>query len=174
MIQKGFKFLNTFSFSLKHQIMFFIWESNQINRTIIRFNSIKVMNNPAFGQRFIMAFLPYHYMFKYITFTLCSKMRRIIYQHITTSLYRTPTFPHMRFIAFVKVLFPMMTNRPSMNMATVHTSNRRGMAYFPSAIYAIFRMFFPPFSHIFNRATHTLIITLLYSNSLVNERLSLK
>ncbi len=82
-IQKGFKFLDAFSFSLEDKVMLLVWQSLQVLRAVIILNPIKMMDNPSFRQRFSVSFFPYKSMLANITFLVSLWMLRSIHIYIT-------------------------------------------------------------------------------------------
>ena len=86
-IKQCFQFLDTLGFSLKHKVMFPIREANQITRAVIVFNSIEMMNNPAFRQWFAMSFFPDNDMLPNKSVSVGSDMFRFSYKNIPTFSY---------------------------------------------------------------------------------------
>ncbi len=88
-----FQFLYSFHKLRNESIVFSIWHSYQITWSIIRFDSVKVMNNPAFRQCLAMSLFPDKNVFRNITSLVRSLVFGGIYIHIIV-LYTDTTFPH--------------------------------------------------------------------------------
>lgn len=92
MIKQSLKFLNTFRLSLKHKIMLLVWQGFQVLRAVIIFNTIEMMHNPSFRQRFAMGLFPNQYVFQDInTVFRCFRMFRIIDKNITVIFNSAPS-----------------------------------------------------------------------------------
>ncbi len=93
MIKQALQFLNAFRFGSENKIMFFTRQPDEIDRAIIGFNSIKMMNMPTTRQRFAITLLPYQKMFCNISQFSCSRMLRIPNQYVTIPINNFSTFP---------------------------------------------------------------------------------
>ncbi len=145
-IKQCLKFLNTFCFSLENKIMFLCRQTSKIFRAIITLNTIKMMNNPSFGQRFPIGFFPNQYMLTYIAH-FCSSVMAWIVNHSITIVIIVATFPKGRFFTFWKTSFIQLPCSPKPKYLTTMTPRRSGTYRFPT-IFTIFFVFFSPFSTI--------------------------
>ena len=67
MIKQGLQFLNSFCFSLQNKSVFLFRQGNKIINPVICFDTIKMVNNPSFGQGFVMGSFPNKNMFSNIS-----------------------------------------------------------------------------------------------------------
>lgn len=70
-----------------------IRKCNQIDRSVIMLNTVKVMNNPAIGQRFSVRFLPNKDMLLNISTLISVSMGRLADKYITAITECPSTFP---------------------------------------------------------------------------------
>lgn len=91
-IKQGFKFLNALGFSLKQQIVLFIGQGFQILRAIVAGDTIEVVNNPAFRQRFAVSLLPDKDMLKHIAPAISSRVVRFFDMHIAIFALKPSAF----------------------------------------------------------------------------------
>lgn len=99
MVKQCLKFLDAFSFSLKHQMMCLGRKGNKITMSIIRFNSIEMMNMPIRGQGFSISFFPYYNVFPDISPSVSSGVFWFLYENISP-LHHAPTPP-------IRIMFPL-------------------------------------------------------------------
>ena len=94
MIEQCFQFLYALGFSLKDKVMFFVRQALKIDRAVIVFDTIKVMNYPAFRKWLPVCLLPNKYMFKNIRAgRRCTGMVRCINKNITIVCFVFTAFP---------------------------------------------------------------------------------
>ena len=97
-LKQSFELLNSSRFSLKDMIMLPIRQALEISGTIICFDAIEMMNNPAFRKWFTMSSLPNQPMFHNITLLIGSGVIRPENTDITFAILPTPTFPSVMFL----------------------------------------------------------------------------
>lgn len=90
--KRCFQFLNMFSECRDKKNVLSVRQTHEITWSIIRFNSIKVVNNPAFRQWLAMSLFPDKNVFLNITSFVCSFVFGGIYIHVIV-LYTDATFP---------------------------------------------------------------------------------
>ncbi len=95
-IKQGFKFLDAFSFSLKHKIMLLVGQTEQVLGSVIILDTIKMMDYPSLRQRFAVSFFPDKNMLTNIAISISSLMVRSMNKDISRASY-LPTFPIMMF-----------------------------------------------------------------------------
>ena len=100
--EKCLKFLNTFSLCCKNKIVFSFGQTNQINQSVIIFNTIKVMNNPTPGDRVSISSLPNQAMFWNIMIS------RLIYKNIPIPTLIFTPFPSGMSFAICKPHAPCL------------------------------------------------------------------
>lgn len=91
-IKQCFQFLNSLCLCLKKQVVFFVRQGLKINKAIIIFNSIEMMDNPAFRKWRPMCLFPDKNMFQNIA-VVCTRMVRLINLHIALKGFNSTTFP---------------------------------------------------------------------------------
>lgn len=93
MVEQSLKFLNTLCLSIKNEIMFPIRQSHKISRSIVMFDSVKMVNNPTIRQRLSISFFPNKNMLHNIAFLLGMRMRGLTDKNITTFTKCSAPFP---------------------------------------------------------------------------------
>ena len=93
MVKQCFKFLNSFSFRLKNKIVLLIRESHKVAKSVIVLNTIKMVNNPTIGQRFLVCGFPNNNMLTHIAITISSRMVFSKNQSISIMMPCVTTFP---------------------------------------------------------------------------------
>jgi hypothetical protein len=96
-IKQSLNLLYAFCLSLKHSLVFPIWQGYQISWAVIIFNPIQMVNNPPLGQGFPMRTFPCQPMFPNISFIVSLWVFRHKNQNITP-LDASPPFPVCRFL----------------------------------------------------------------------------
>lgn len=148
MVKYCFEFLNAFRFSLQYTSMCSIGKRLKINRAIIIFNPIQMMDYPTFRQRIVMCLFPYKDMLQDITISLCSRMIPILYKHVAIFILTLSPLP-------VMVLLSQLTKwKPVTHVAAITPTifyRARKTAFSPipnklAAIQARMHLFFCPFS----------------------------
>ena len=87
----GFKFLNAFGFSSKNEIMLLARQALQVLWSVVAWNTIQVMNNPAFWKGLVMSLFPNNNMFKHIACPICPWVVKSTNLKITSSrIYPAP------------------------------------------------------------------------------------
>ena len=99
-LKQGFKLLNSPRFSLKDMIMLPTRQPHEISETIVVFDAIEMMNNPAFRKWFTMRNLPNQPMFHNITSLIGSGVIRLVNIDIAFAVFPTPTFPSMMILTW--------------------------------------------------------------------------
>ena len=92
-VKQGFKFLDALGLSSKQEVMLFTGHSYEITRSIVIWDSIKVMNYPSIGQRFAVSLFPNQYMFKYISLLGSSVVNRLHNSNVSISILSPSAFP---------------------------------------------------------------------------------
>lgn len=171
-IKHSFKFLNTFCFGLKDEIMFLVRQGLQINWAIIVWNTIKVMDNPTIRQRLAVSFFPYKDVLKNVTLLFySSRMVRSIYQDIAIGSYNATTFPVRGLMTSLELLLVYSAYSPSINHSTMpapcswvrnHSTTIYALPTTPSPL--IFELL----------SIHPLIVSYLGCKCQVQERLDIK
>ena len=80
--KQPFKFLDSFFHSRDNLFMFVGRQSNKIRGSIIKLNSIKVMNIPIFWKWLSMNFFPNNNMLHHVSLFICSMMGRLEYMNV--------------------------------------------------------------------------------------------
>lgn len=92
--KQSFKFLNSLSFSLKHEVMLFIRQSHKVLRAVVGSYAIQVMCNPTIRERFAMRLFPDKNVLKDITSMASSWMIGLVNPCISLR-HKSATFPSM-------------------------------------------------------------------------------
>ena len=101
-IKQRFELLDTFSLPLKHQVMLFIRQAEQVLGMVVVFDAIQVMNNPSFWQWLAMRFFPDKDVLTNISVSFSSWVVRFMNKDIPGTLYST-AFPIMVVFAIVRI-----------------------------------------------------------------------
>ena len=92
--KKCLQFLDTLCLRLKDKVMFLIGQGYKILRSIIVFDTVKVMNYPTFRQGLTMCLFPNKNMLENITMARSNAwMVRLINEYIATASFTSATFP---------------------------------------------------------------------------------
>ena len=92
-IERCFKFLDTFCLFRQDQTVLERGQAFQINRSIVIPYSIEMVNVPTFWQWLAMSFFPDNNMFKDIALFLCSWVFRSINHYVTPTMLTPTTLP---------------------------------------------------------------------------------
>jgi len=138
-IKQSLKLLYSLSLSLKDKVVLLVRQGYQIARSIIVLNSVKVMNNPAFRQRFAVSFFPYKDMLKDVATFISSRMVWFKNTNITpcsASQSNSSTFPvGMIFTPLMFARTRLTSFSPYFNK---HTAVKARMPMFPSPLLLAF------------------------------------
>lgn len=98
-IKESFKFLNTLPHSRDQKGMLLAWHSYQIDGAIIVFNTIEMVNKPAFRDRLTMGLLPYKSVLRNISSSrllIASSYQYIAFPRCSTTFPTSIIFPYMK------------------------------------------------------------------------------
>lgn len=157
--QQTFKLLNASCFYPKYEVVFFVGQSLQIVGAVVILNSIKVVNNPSFGQFLAVCPLPHNNVLKDITIPICSRVLPVPYKNIAISMKRATALPPMSSLH-------CGVGYPSKTMVLFHfafSTSLGGWANNFATINAIAFMFFIP-SFIIIFLQHIFIVSYKTSN----------
>ncbi len=115
--------------------MFFIRQGHEISRTVIIFDSIKVMNYPTFRKWYSICLFPYNYVFQN-TILIGSWVTRLINEYITFAIFTFTTFPIVVFRPFYSFFSLTRARVTSLSMV----KNRYGFTTI-NAIFSFFMCF---------------------------------
>lgn len=142
MVKKCFKFLDTFGFSCKDKTVFMIRQSLKIYKSIIRFNPIKVMNNPTLRQGPLIKCFPNQYMFEYISPRSRSWVLMTYCHYITFLGFIFTASPVRVFCTLAMMDFCKTTIRPFYFRRTTITARRNRMYQFPTILTWMLHFYF--------------------------------
>ena len=97
------KLLYSFRFSLKDMIMFLVGQTDQVLRTVIGFDSIKMVDDPLIRQQYAMELLPYYNVFKYIPTIICPRMLWRLNKHVSILMDGSTTSPSWMILSTLRI-----------------------------------------------------------------------
>lgn len=168
MVEQGFKFLNSFGFSLEYQKVFSGRNSNKIDGSVIAGNSIEMVNMPTIGNRFSLCLFPNQNVLQNIMALACTGVVWLINPNVAPTIFNPAPLPVVRLItSWHNSMFSAMgifiSNRQATNWARVF------MRFLPNAtsLSGLFSMCSPPFMLGFSGSLSTLFHYFVRHNTMI-------